>query len=334
MNVRPAPMWVRLAARVIRRMPLGRYRAMNRISRHSREAFWMRTPRVLGGWRFRCDLRDSIAREVCFTGQYEPQETALVRGMLKPGMTFVDVGANWGYFTMLAAHRLERKGRVISLEPDPRLFSVLMDNIDENHLNQVTALPVAAGNRAGWLTLAGFDESQGNFGLSRVVDHSQDPAAVAGAESSKLQLNPGPGLLFVRPRPSLWQVFAQPLDDVFRQEGLEVVDLVKMDIEGAEGLALQGMQGSLAKRLVRRLLLELHPSQLAEQGQSAEDLIRQIRDFGYRIWKIDHSERANRWSAYRRHLNFKQVLMPLERSTAFDSWPHLICLARGFELIS
>src|SRR5437899_2146086 len=220
MNIRPAPLWIRLAARVIRRMPAGRYRAMNRISRHSREPFWIRTPKALGAWRFRCDLRDSIAREVCFTGQYEPQETALVRAILKPGMTFVDVGANWGYFTMLAAHRVERKGRVISLEPDPRLFPVLMENIDANHLSQVTSFQTAAANQCGWLTLAGFDESGGNFGLSRVVGRYQ--------ESDRK-----------------FRVAAQSLDEIFRQENLEAVDLVKMDIEGAEGLALQGMQDSL-----------------------------------------------------------------------------------------
>jgi len=307
MNTRPAPMWVRLAARIIRRLPVGRYRAMNRIGRRFREAFWMRTPTALGAWRFRCDLRDSIAREVCFTSQYEPQETALVQAILKPGMTFVDVGANWGYFTMLAAHGVEKTGRIISLEPDPRLFPMLMENLEINRLHQVTALQIAAGSKSGWLTLAGFDESHGNFGLSRVVDHS--------------------------PRVDrTFRVAAQSLDEVFHQENLKAIDLVKMDIEGAEGLALQGMQDSLANQFVRRLLLELHPAQLAEQGNSATDLIEQIRGFGYRIWKIDHSERINRWAAYRHHLDFKQVLRPMERASELDQWPHLICLARGFEI--
>ena len=63
----------------------------------------MRLPWDAGGYWFECDPRDAIAREVCFTGRYEPQETALVRTILRPGMSFVDVGANWGYFTLLAA---------------------------------------------------------------------------------------------------------------------------------------------------------------------------------------------------------------------------------------
>ena len=53
-------------------------------------------PADFGACCFQCDLRDGIMREVCLTGRYEPQETALLQQILQPGMTFVDVGANWG----------------------------------------------------------------------------------------------------------------------------------------------------------------------------------------------------------------------------------------------
>ena len=79
-------------------------------------------PREVGGFTFECDLRDAISREVCFTGRYEPLETLLVQSTLRPGMTFVDVGANWGYFTLVASHLVGSSGLVVSLEPDPRLF--------------------------------------------------------------------------------------------------------------------------------------------------------------------------------------------------------------------
>src|SRR5437879_6727642 len=84
-------------------------------------------------------------------------------------MCFVDVSANWGYFSLLAAHLVGASGRILSLEPDPRLFSLLQTNLALNRLGQVQALQTAAGASAGWLTLAGFDETQGNFGISRVV---------------------------------------------------------------------------------------------------------------------------------------------------------------------
>ncbi len=282
-----APAWVRWGAALVRRLPVGRYRAIQRLCRRPPPPFRMRMPEELGGCCFRCDLRDSIANEVCFTGRYEPQETALLRAFLAPGMSFVDVGANWGYFTLLAAHQVGRSGRVISLEPDPRLFAMLSDNIARNHLSQVTAFQVAAGSESGSLTLAGFDENGGNFGLSRVVGHAH--------------VN---GLLF--------QVAARPLDAIFRDLQLSPVDLLKMDIEGAEGFAL-------------------HPTHLIEHGQDPVDIIEQLRHFDYDPWKIDHSERSNRWAAYQKRIDWKQVLQPLETAAPLDKWPHVLFALRGVE---
>src|SRR5262249_13205461 len=128
----PAPAWVRMAKTLISQLPAGRYRAINCICHRPPPAFLTQMPEDLGGDSFECDLRDAISREVCFTGRYEPQETALVRSILRPGMSFVDVGANWGYFTLLAAHLVGKGGRVISLEPDPRLFPILQRNVTRN----------------------------------------------------------------------------------------------------------------------------------------------------------------------------------------------------------
>src|SRR5215213_552816 len=112
-----APAWVNPTAALIRHLPAGRYRVMNWICRKNPRAFWMQMAKEAGGFSFHCDLSDAIAREVCFTGRYEPQDTALVRALLEPEMTFVDVGANWGYYTLLAASLVGRKGQVISFEP-------------------------------------------------------------------------------------------------------------------------------------------------------------------------------------------------------------------------
>ena len=147
------PAWVRISAAVIRHLPVGRYRAMHMLPRPN-SAFLMRMPDDVGGYPFRCDLRDIISREVCFTGTYEPQETTLVRAILRPGMTFVDVGANWGYFTLLAASLVGTTGRVLSLEPDPRLFSILQENVGRSGLDHVTPLQLAAAHQAGILSLS------------------------------------------------------------------------------------------------------------------------------------------------------------------------------------
>ena len=303
----PAPAWVRLAATIIRRLPAGRYRAINWVCPRPPSAFWMRMPGKLGGSVFKCDLRDSIAREVCFTGRYEPQETALVRAILQPGMSFVDVGANWGYFTLVAAHLVGKRGRVVSLEPDPRLFAVLQETVTRNELGQVTPLQVAAADAQGMLTLAGYDETGGNFGVSRIVNN---PGTQGGS----------------------FRVHSDSLDHILDEQNLDSIDLMKMDIEGAEALAIAGFGKCLTKKRVKRLLLELHPGQLPEFGCSAAAIIQSLQGAAYLPFTIDHSPGATRNAAYSKVENVRTLLRPFSFENRLDAWPHQLWVAPGVEL--
>ncbi|HKR00434.1 MAG TPA: FkbM family methyltransferase [Pyrinomonadaceae bacterium] len=305
-DLSPAPSWVRPAATLIRHLPAGRYRIINRICRQPPRIFLTNLPRESGGYSFQCDLRDAIAREVCFTGRYEPQETALIRAILRPGMSFVDVGANWGYFTLVAAHLVGREGRVISFEPDPRLFPILQENIDDNELDQVTALQIAVADQTGTLTLAGYDEATGNFGLSRLVS------------SNTVTSN-------------MFCVATRPLDSVLEELNLEFIDLLKMDIEGAEGLALNGLERALSNLRIGRLLLELHPSQLAEHGQSVEEVISHLQDHGYQAWAVDHSHAATRLAAYSKQIEARTLLRAFNVRRDLKEWPHLLWVMPGLE---
>ena len=305
-EVGPAPHWVNLAGVFIRHLPIGRYRVMHRISRRPPPAFRIRMPEELGGYEFLCNLRDTISREVCFTGRYEPQKTALVRSILRSGMSFVDVGANWGYFTLLAAGLVSPQGRVLSIEPDPRLFSILKDNINRNHLNHITSLQVAAASEPGTLVLAGYDQDGENFGVSRIVANNDE----------------------VR---HSFQVDADSLDRILEQQKLKSPDLMKMDIEGAEVFALPGLEKSLGERRVKRLLLELHPPLIAEHGGTAVHIIENLQKIGYKGWAIDHSAAATRQTAYKRTVNVKRLLRPLHSSDELDRWPHQLWFAPGIE---
>ncbi len=302
-NLPQAPCWVRLSAALIRHLPAGRYRTIQKLPRPC-SAFLMHLPEEVGGYSFRCDLRDTISREVCFTGRYEPQETALVRSTLRPGMSFVDVGANWGYFTLLAASLVGTNGRVLSLEPDPRLFSILRDNIVRSGLNQVTALLLAAAGESGTLALAGYAEAGGNFGISRIV--------VASDEVEKV-----------------FQVKSDSLDHILESQGLSSVDLMKMDIEGAEVFAIPGLEESLTKRKIKRLLLELHPLEVAEHGSTIGAATRKLESAGYRAWTIDHSPTATREAAYKKEIRVDALLRPFDSSSQYDAWPHQLWLAPG-----
>jgi FkbM family methyltransferase len=218
-------------------------------------------------------------------------------------MTFVDVGANWGYFTLLAAHLVGARGRVLSLEPDPRLFATLQENLALNAYDWALALPVAAASAPGTLTLSGYDEAGENWGLSRLAED-------------------GPG-------GQTFQVAAEPLDALLDRQGIDRVDLLKMDIEGAEELALRGMEKGLACHRYERLLLEVHPTILAERGRSVADVCAPLTEAGYRGWRVDHSPAATRRAAYARELQPRDFLGPIDLTTALDAWPHLLWLAPG-----
>jgi FkbM family methyltransferase len=266
----------------------------------------MTMPAELGGYPFICNLRDTISREVCFTGYYEPQETAIVRSILRPGMNFVDVGANWGYFTLLSASLVGVNGRVLSLEPDPRLYAMLSENVTRSRLDHVTPLQLAAADQGGKRLLAGYKENSENFGISRIIGTSN------GQDNE-------------------FQVTCDSIDHVLDQHHMESVDLMKMDIEGGEAFAISGLRDSLRNERVKRLLLELHPVELVQHGNSAANIIETLQGAGYQAWTIDHSLAATRSAAYQTAVNAAKFLRPLNMRDQLDAWPHQLWLAPGIQ---
>jgi FkbM family methyltransferase len=300
--VRPAPLWVSLSSSAIRALPFGRYRLANAVSRFSSEPFLARLPKDLGGASFVCDLHDSIAREVCFTGRYEPQETHIARALVRPGMTIVDVGANWGYFTLVCSHLAGRDGRVLALEPHPLLNAVLMENVNRNALTHVQVFQLAASRGAGVQGFVGFSASDGNSGLSRSVRRN---------ESEEFQCE------------------TVALDALLDGRGCGTVDLLKMDIEGAEADAILGMTEGLSRGRYRYVLLECHPEALAACGSSLDACVEPFVRFGYRGWHVDHSAAAHERSATA-DVPVSELLSPIDpRALARDAWPHLLWAAPG-----
>jgi FkbM family methyltransferase len=302
-------MWVSLSALVIRRLPFGRYQLANALGRFAGAPFLASLPGDLGGFRFICDLHDTISREVCFTGRYEPQETQLVQRLLGPGMVVVDVGANWGYFTLVCAHLVGSTGRVIALEPHPRLASMLSANIATDPVlsKAVEACRVAAGAASESKAFVGFDERDGNWGVSRAALGAEVP----DFESRTVALDP----------------FLDALSLSDRQK--QRIDLVKIDIEGAEADAVRGMAAGIEQHRYRYVLLECHPAELARLGASVDHCLAPFRRAGYRGWHIDHSAEMHRRAA-RHPVPTTDLLAPIdEQVLAADQWPHLLWAAPG-----
>ncbi len=295
------PLWLAVAASVVRHLPRGRYRAMDALARVIRvPAFEAPFPRCEPGMTFECDLRNALAREVYFTGQYEPQETALLEALLKPGQTFVDVGAHWGYFSLIAAERVGKSGRVISIEADPRIYRTLEHNAARNALKQVETIHVAAAAQEGTLRMAGYSPTDGNWGVSRLL----------GSKEFTEKAN-------------IFDVRTVAIDRLLDKDAVQYVDVLKMDIEGAEALALFGMESGLRAGRYGTLVIEFHPAALPDFGSSVRALVDFLSGFGYRAWRIDHSKKGMRHAAYH-PVRPRSLLTPWTPSSAIDNWPHLL----------
>ena len=212
-------------------------------------------------------------------------------------MTFVDVGANWGYFTLLAAAQIGPTGRVMSVEPDPRLFTLLNENVAANAFENVSLIQAAAMAEPGVVRLTGFDADGGNWGLTGIETGTDKRAFAARATTIDAELN---------------------------ALGIDQVDLVKMDIEGAEDAALAGMAGGLRAGRYARLLVELHPDYLASRGSSAIAIIDGMLAAGYRAWQVRHDRATTRRAAYARKPDPESLVVPWESGQNLGPWPHVL----------
>jgi len=281
---------------------------MNALVRVPTVPFVAELRRAGPGVRFECDLRNGLAREVFFTGQYEPQETLLLEALLKPGDAFVDVGAHWGYFSLLASDRVGPAGRVLSVEADPRIHAILARNRQLNPaFRHWETVHVAAAEGEGEVELEGFHEQGDNWGISRI----------------------GAKLAEGAPR---FRVGTSSVDALLDARGLGEVALLKMDIEGAEWLALRGMAEGIRAGRYQRLMLELHPEAVAGLGGTVEALAGMLREAGYRGLSVRHDAAAVREAAYGRGLRAADFLGPLEPGAPVDAWPHQLWLAPGVDV--
>jgi FkbM family methyltransferase len=300
--LRPAPAWFRAARAAIRRLPVGRFRAFNLLARTAPPPFADRLGRDAGHMAYRCDLRDMIAREMCLTGGYAPLEAALVRAVLPAGGTFVDVGANIGFFTLLAAARVGAAGRVVALEPHPEIAAVLRGNVAMNALPNVQVMQLAAADAAGTATLAGFEG--GNWGVSTIAHGSAEGAPA-------------------------FEVRCAPLDEVLREAGVQTAELVKVDVEGAEPRVLRGMRDGLRAGRYHRVLVELHPWEWADAPAEFGEMAEEMRTAGYRGWLVHESTEAARRAYY--GARAAPSLRPLDAGALQGAWPHVLWTLPGME---
>ena len=213
-----------------------------------------RTVVTTAAGQFWADPASHLGLRLIEQGEYEPEMAAVLDQLLTPGQTFVDLGANEGYFSVLGARLVGPTGRVIAIEPQPRLTPVLERNIALNRLTNVSLVSVAVSDTAGTAALyMAPDTNTGSTGLTRATRYSVGTTTVP----------------------------TRTLAEVVAEVGLQTIDLLKVDIEGFEYEAILGSADLFRAGRVRTVALELHPWILERRGLDPDQILAVFHDAGY-----------------------------------------------------
>lgn len=214
------------------------------------------------GLRLWVDLGDYGVSRPCMVNAFEPLETAFVESYLRPGMWFVDVGANIGWYSLLAARRIGPAGRVIAVEPRPDSAARLGMSAGENGLSNIVVHQVAAGAATGRMKIGAL-----------VGGHNAGGTWLLTTDRLLQQTSVGH---------QLFDVDVRRLDDL----AIGRCDLMKLDIEGAEYLMLQGAVATI-ERCRPVILSEINAEVLRQVSQvSVADYLQLLRQHGYRPHEI------------------------------------------------
>ena len=194
-------------------------------------------------------------------GFWEPDISKLIRENLKKWDTFVDIGANIGYFSLLGSEIVGENGKILAFEPSSKNFAELTKNIALNNFSNISAIQYAASNVA---TTKNLFYNPTNPGGSSLVENLH-----SGNESESIE--------------------TIVLDDFLRDEK---IDLIKMDIEWYEYFAILGMKNLLAKNHLKMIFEysptfyeKLYPADFAQKSVEILDILTEI---GFLLYFIDY----------------------------------------------
>jgi len=202
-------------------------------------------------YKLTLDLSDYIQRSV-YLNVFEPCESNLIKNYLKPGMTFIDVGANIGYFTLMASALVGSEGKVIAFEPSPYAYGRLEDTINRNNISQISIIQAGLSNSRGTIELYISDDKWGNHTPTMVKNDGGHPIEV----------------------PIL------TLDEYLKDNKIEYVDLMKIDVEGFEPNVIEGARIAIESRKIHSILLEFNKDWLEGNGSSVNSLYQKLLGLG------------------------------------------------------
>lgn len=223
---------------------------------------WIRV-NLSDGSRLCVRPNDDLARQILRNEGFEARTLARMRELVREGMLVLDIGANIGYYTVQLASWVGPHGRVIAFEPNPTMLRELERNVRFNGLKNVTIKPFALSNETGESTFycppTGFE----GHGTLRANQTFSSVATI--------------------------RVATRKLDDVLSEMGIDSVDFIKIDVEGAERTVFAGAQTLLAAPRRPRIIFECAEVLCQAFGHCGLDLLKEVESYGYKLEEIDHA---------------------------------------------
>jgi FkbM family methyltransferase len=211
------------------------------------------------------------------TNRHEAESIQLVDQLLKPGMIMLDVGAHVGYYARRAARLVGKEGKVFAFEPHPRTFGVLSRNV--RRYPNVTPVQAALSDEEGsaelydylMMSASGslhYDESLLELQKAHLADSDIAPRISEGFPTQK------------------YTVQTITVDHYLAEQGIQSVDLVKMDIEGAEIGALRGMKTTIGSSPQMKLIMEYNPKALKAFDYEPQEALREVLGLGFATLQV------------------------------------------------
>ena len=200
-------------------------------------------------------------RDLSIHGVWEPLETELVKKLVKKGDIVLDIGANLGYYTLLLAKIVGKDGKVFAFEPDPKNFDLLKKNVELNDYENVELIQKAVSNENG---KAGLFLSEKNPGDHRIYDSGDNRKFI--------------------------QIETIRLDDFFK-DFRSKVDFIKMDIQGAEAKAIEGMPELLEGNKNLKIITEFWPYGLIKFGSKPESFPKLLSKNNFKPFQINENDK-------------------------------------------
>lgn len=227
-----------------------------------KEPVWIKTT---FGFQVKVDpfLDKGVERSLFYFGTYEPGTLNIMQSILKPGDTFVDVGANIGLMTLRAANLVGGEGKVYAFEPNPKTNEILRENIQKNNLFNVQVESFALGSEIKEAII--YDRWDANRGAASLIKPEFETTSTS--------------------------IMQTTFDDYFKN--INQVNLIKIDVEGFELEVLNGAMQTLTNPEAPMLIIECSSTRENTFGDSVKplfDFITSLKD--YKVFKLSQGKKA------------------------------------------